>query len=75
MFILGSIVSQFQWFWASARLGKVIALMLRLLLYVVVLIGVWASLPATGVATMALLFLLTGAANGLLSADPLGNLS
>jgi GPH family glycoside/pentoside/hexuronide:cation symporter len=64
MFILGSIVSQFPWFWASARLGKVTALMLGLLLYVVVLIGVWASLPATGVATMALLFLLTGAANG-----------
>jgi GPH family glycoside/pentoside/hexuronide:cation symporter len=64
MFILGSIVSQFSWFWASARLGKVTALMLRLLLYVVVLIGVWANLPATGVATMARLLLLAVAANG-----------
>ena len=64
MFILGSILSQFPWVWASARWGKITALMLGLMLYVVVLIGVWLCLPASGVTAMALLFLAAGAANG-----------
>ena len=64
MFILGSVISQFPWVWASARWGKVSALMMGLALYVVVLAVVWASLPATGVTAMAGLFLLAGAANG-----------
>ena len=64
MFILGSVISQFPWVRASVRWGKVSALMLGLGLYVVVLAGVWASLPATGVTAMAGLFLLAGAANG-----------
>ena len=64
MFILGSVIAQFPWVRASARFGKVTALMMGLGLYVVVLAGVWASLPATGVTAMAGLFLLAGAANG-----------
>ena len=64
MFILGSVISQFPWVWASARFGKVTALMIGLALYVVVLVGVWASLPAVGVTMMAALFLLAGVANG-----------
>ena len=64
MFILGSILSQFPWVWASARWGKITALMLGLMLYVVVLIGVWLCLPASGVTAMALLFFAAGAANG-----------
>ena len=64
MFILGSVISQFPWVRASARFGKVTALMLGLGLYIVVLAGVWASLPATGVTLMAALFLLAGVANG-----------
>ncbi|MFZ3582245.1 MFS transporter [Loktanella sp. DJP18] len=64
MFILGSVLSQFPWVWAGARCGKVSALMLGLGLYVVVLVCVWVSLPATGVSLMAGLFLLAGVANG-----------
>ncbi|MCF7697943.1 MFS transporter [Loktanella sp. M215] len=63
-FILGSVVSQFPWVRASARWGKVTALMGGLALYVVVLICVWASLPATGVTVIAGLFVLAGVANG-----------
>ena len=64
MFILGSVISQFIWVKASARLGKTWALIAGVVLYIVVLIAIWMSLPATGVTVMALLFLAAGFTNG-----------
>ncbi len=64
MFIVGSVISQFIWVRLSAWLGKTWALNLGMGLYILVLVLIWMSLPATGVTTMALLFLCAGFTNG-----------
>jgi len=64
MFIVGSVISQYIWVKTSARMGKTWALIIGMTLYIVVLIAIHASLPATGVTTMALLFLCAGFTNG-----------
>ncbi len=64
MFIVGSVISQFIWVRLSAWLGKTWALNLGMALYILVLVLIWMSLPATGVTTMALLFLCAGFTNG-----------
>ncbi len=64
MFIIGSVLSQFCWVKASAWLGKTWALVVGMVLYILVLLLVGQVLPATGIGTMALLFLATGFTNG-----------
>ena len=64
MFIVGSVISQFIWVVTSARLGKTSALIVGVVLYIVVLVAIWMSLPAASVTTMALLFLCAGFTNG-----------
>lgn len=64
MFIVGSVISQFAWVKLSAALGKLWALILGIALYILVLLFVWQSLPATGVTTIAVLFLCAGVTNG-----------
>ena len=64
MFILGAVLSQYLWVRACARWGKLSALLGGMVAYIVVLVAIWASLPATGITVMALLFLAAGAANG-----------
>ena len=64
MFILGSILSQYVWVKASAALGKTSALVLGLVLYIAVLLVIWASLPANAVTLIAVLFLCAGFTNG-----------
>jgi len=64
MFIVGSVISQFIWVKTSGRLGKTTALILGIVLYIVVLGAIWLSLPASGITTMALLFLCAGFTNG-----------
>lgn len=63
-FVLGAILSQPLWVAASSRLGKVGALTLGLVLYVVLLIVIWASLPSQNVTSLAGLFVLAGLTNG-----------
>lgn len=64
MFIIGSVISQYVWVKASAALGKTSALIVGVVLYIVVLIAIWFSLPASSVTGMALLFLCAGFTNG-----------
>lgn len=64
MFIVGSVISQFIWVKTSAALGKLWALILGVVLYIVVLGFIWQSMPATSVTVMALLFLCAGFTNG-----------
>lgn len=64
MFIIGSVISQYIWVKTSARFGKSWALIAGIVLYIIVLLAIWVNLPATGVTTMALLFLAAGFSNG-----------
>lgn len=64
MFILGSVISQYIWVRASAAMGKLGALVLGMILYIVVLGGVWSQLPGASVTPMAMLFLAAGFTNG-----------
>lgn len=63
-FVLGALLSQVLWFALSARLGKVGALALGLLLYTCVLVMLFRALPAVDITVMAGLFVLAGVANG-----------
>ncbi|WP_412507742.1 MFS transporter [Roseovarius sp. SYSU LYC5161] len=63
-FTLGAILSQAGWVLASARLGKLGALVLGLCLYVALLVGLYAALPAVNVTVIAGLFVLAGMTNG-----------
>ena len=63
-FVLGSILSQAVWVKLSHALGKVAALGLGLALYVVLLWGLYQSLPSVNVTAMAGLFVLAGMTNG-----------
>ena len=64
MFIVGSVVSQYVWVKSSAAFGKLWALVIGILLYIVVLYFIWQAMPATSVTVMAILFLCAGFTNG-----------
>jgi glycoside/pentoside/hexuronide:cation symporter, GPH family len=63
-FVLGAILSQAIWVLASHRLGKVSALVIGLMLYVIVLGGLYAMLPSVNVTAVAGMFVLAGMTNG-----------
>jgi GPH family glycoside/pentoside/hexuronide:cation symporter len=63
-FVVGSILSQAVWVWASKLLGKVIALAFGLMFYVLLLYALYLSLPSVNVTAIAGMFVLAGAANG-----------
>ena len=63
-FVLGSIISQAGWVFASARMGKAGALVLGLCLYAVLLYGLYAALPSVNVTAIAGMFVLAGMTNG-----------
>jgi len=63
-FVLGSILSQAIWVWASAKLGKTWALISGLILYIILLIVIYCALPSTNVTVIAGLFTLAGVTNG-----------
>jgi GPH family glycoside/pentoside/hexuronide:cation symporter len=63
-FVVGSILSQAAWVWASKLLSKVIALTFGLMLYVLLLYVLYLSLPSVNVTAIAGMFVLAGMANG-----------
>ena len=63
-FVLGSILSQAVWVLLSHRLGKLGALVLGLLLYAVLLYGLYTALPSVNVTAIAGMFVLAGMTNG-----------
>ena len=63
-FVLGSILSQAVWVWASAKLGKTWALISGLILYIILLIVIYRALPSVNVTAIAGLFILAGMTNG-----------
>ena len=63
-FTVGSIISQAGWVAASARLGKLGALVLGLSLYIVLLFGLYLVLPSNNVTAVAGMFVLAGMTNG-----------
>ena len=63
-FVVGSILSQAVWVWASKLLGKVIALAFGLMFYVLLLYALYLALPSVNVTAIAGMFVLAGAANG-----------
>ena len=63
-FVIGSILSQAVWVLLSNRLGKVGALVIGLLLYVVLLYALNTSLPSVNVTAIAGMFVLAGMTNG-----------
>lgn len=63
-FTVGSILSQAGWVFASARLGKLGALLLGLSLYILLLVGLYAVLPSVNVTAVAGMFVLAGMTNG-----------
>ena len=63
-FVIGSIISQAVWVLLSNRLGKVGALQFGLVLYMVLLAGLYTVLPSTDVTIMAGMFVLAGFCNG-----------
>lgn len=63
-FVLGSILSQVLWVWASKKLGKIIALVWGLVFYVFVLAVLYSAMPSVNLTAIAGLFILAGMANG-----------
>jgi GPH family glycoside/pentoside/hexuronide:cation symporter len=63
-FTVGSILSQAVWVYASAKLGKLGALVVGLSLYIVLLYGLYTVLPSVNVTTVAGMFVLAGITNG-----------
>ena len=63
-FVVGSILSQALWVFASNRLGKSGALVFGLCLYIVLLFVLFFNLPNVNVTTIAGLFVLAGFTNG-----------
>lgn len=63
-FVIGAILSQVVWVLLSVRLGKLSALVLGLCLYIVLLFGMYAVLPATSASVMFAMFVLAGFTNG-----------
>ncbi|MDG1937099.1 MAG: MFS transporter [Paracoccaceae bacterium] len=63
-FVLGSILSQAVWVWLSTKLGKTLALIAGLVLYIIVLFVIYRALPSVNVTAIAGLFMLAGMTNG-----------
>lgn len=63
-FVVGSILSQAVWVLLSNRLGKVGALIIGLLLYVLLLYALNTQLPSVNVTAIAGMFVLAGMTNG-----------
>ena len=63
-FVFGSILSQAFWVWMSARLGKVSALIFGLVIYIILLIAIFISLPSVDIMPIAILFVVAGMTNG-----------
>ena len=63
-FVVGSILSQAVWVLLSNWMGKVGALILGLLLYVVLLYALYTALPSVNVTAIAGMFILAGMTNG-----------
>ena len=63
-FVIGSILSQAVWVLLSNRLGKVGALIIGLLLYVLLLYALNTQLPSVNVTAIAGMFVLAGMTNG-----------
>ena len=63
-FVFGSILSQAFWVWMSARLGKVSALIFGLVIYIILLVAIFISLPSVDIMLMAILFVVAGMTNG-----------
>ena len=63
-FVFGSILSQAFWVWMSARLGKVSALIFGLVIYIILLIAIFLSLPSVDIMLIAILFVVAGMTNG-----------
>ena len=63
-FVLGSILSQAVWVWLSAKLGKTLALIAGLVLYIILLFVIYRALPSVNVTAIAGLFMLAGMTNG-----------
>jgi len=63
-FTLGSTLSQPGWVLASARLGKLVALVLGVCFYILLLFALFAALPSVNVTAIAGLFVLAGMTNG-----------
>ena len=63
-FVFGSILSQAFWVWMSARLGKVGALIFGLVIYIILLVAIFISLPSVDIMLIAILFVVAGMTNG-----------
>ena len=63
-FVFGSILSQAFWVWMSARLGKVSALIFGLVIYIILLIAIFISLPSVDIMLITILFVVAGMTNG-----------
>ena len=63
-FVFGSILSQAFWVWMSARLGKVSALIFGLVIYIILLVAIFISLPSVDIMLIAILFVVAGITNG-----------
>ena len=63
-FVFGSILSQAFWVWMSARLGKVRALIFGLVIYIILLVAIFISLPSVDIMLIAILFVVAGMTNG-----------
>ena len=63
-FVFGSILSQAFWVWMSARLGKVSALIFGLVIYIILLVAIFISLPSVDIMLIAILFVVAGTTNG-----------
>lgn len=63
-FVVGSILSQAVWVLLSHRMGKVMALALGLVLYMILLYALYRALPSVNVTAIAGLFVIAGFTNG-----------
>ena len=63
-FVFGSILSQAFWVWMSARFGKVSALIFGLVIYIILLVAIFISLPSVDIMLIAILFVVAGMTNG-----------
>ena len=63
-FVFGSILSQAFWVWMSARLGEVSALIFGLVIYIILLVAIFISLPSVDIMLIAILFVVAGMTNG-----------
>ena len=69
-FVVGAMISQPLWATLSIRVSKLTAILTGILLYCVVLGGIWMVLPTSNLALMVVLMLAVGIANGAYQAVP-----